>query len=95
VSTELVSVLFEIDTVQSERSSAIGGFNEKLKQLRTRKDELKESHRTSTEKRDVQCAEYLIPGNEVLVRRLDTGEVVEKREANLEDLAHAGKSKRA
>lgn len=86
ISDELVEVLGKIDEVNEKKSAAIGGFNEKLKELRERQHELAESHRTSTEKSDVRCAMYLQANGEMVTRRLDTNEVVERRTATTEEL---------
>ena len=86
VSEELVATLGEIDEVNEERSAKIGVFNDKLKELRERAHELAEAHRTSKEKRDVKCQQYMVPGNRVIVRRLDTDEIVEDRTATGDEL---------
>ena len=86
VSEELVEVLGEIDEVNEERSAEIGKFNSRLKDLRKKQRELAEAHRTSTEKVDTRCQLYLLPGNEVVTKRLDTGDVVERRTAKAEEL---------
>lgn len=86
VSDELVEVLGHIDEVNEQKSAANGKFNDRLKELREKQHELAEAHRTSTEKRDVKCQLFLLPGNEVVTRRLDTNEIVERRTAKAEEL---------
>lgn len=86
VSEELVAVLGDIDEVNEEKSAANGSFNTRLKELREKQHELAEAHRTSKEKQDVKCQQYLTRQNEVLVRRLDTNEIVERRTATPEEL---------
>jgi hypothetical protein len=86
ISEELVEVLGDIDEVNAERSAEIGKYNSQLKELRKKQHELAEAHRTSTEKVDTRCQLYLVPGNEVVTKRLDTGDVVERRTARPDEL---------
>lgn len=86
VSDELVDVLGQIDVVNEERAAEIGKFNASLKTLRQKQHDLAEAHRTSTEKRDVTCQAYLTRQGEVVTRRLDTNEIVERRTAKAEEL---------
>jgi hypothetical protein len=79
---KLVNVVSE--RVKQEEQIAI--LRECVKGLSKREAELVGKLHKNTEERQVECVEYLLPTNEVLIVRVDTSEVVSRRTAEAEDL---------
>lgn len=83
---QLADVILEKGRIEDEKKEAMSGFNEKLKDLEAREKELASEVHSGTHKEPVEVVEYLLPTNEIQCVRSDTGEVLERRAADADDL---------
>jgi hypothetical protein len=85
-SAELAITIREREDVRLRKRAINADFREKLNFFDERLKELGASVEGGTEKRSVECVEYLLPTNEIQIVRVDTGEVVRTRTADAADL---------
>lgn len=83
---KLSGKLVELTCERVARENELAAIKETVKGLKKREDAMAEQLSDEAEVRDVDCVEYLLPTNEVLIVRTDTSEVVETRTATAEDL---------
>lgn len=85
--SELAKVIRARDRLLDEKRESNATYRERIAFFDERLKELAESVEGKTERRPVDCVEYLYPEQgEVRVVRLDTNEVVESRTATAEDM---------
>lgn len=78
--------LVELTCERVAKESELAAIKETVKALKKREDALAVELQEDSEKRQVEVQEYLLPTNEVIAVRTDTGEVVDTRTADPEDL---------
>lgn len=83
---QLADVILEKGRIEDEKKEAMGGFNEKLKDLEAREKELAKDVHGGTHKEPVEVVEFLLPDNRIMCVRSDTSEIVEERVADADDL---------
>ena len=86
MSEELAETVKERKIVESDRREAMSEFREKLTGIKEHQDRLADCIKDHKRLEPVECIEVLLATNEIDVRRLDTGESVEVRAADREDL---------
>lgn len=72
--------------VEEAKKKELGNLKEKIEELEGRERELARDVHNGTHEEQVTCEEWLLPDNRVMVVRADTGECVEERTAEAEDL---------
>jgi hypothetical protein len=83
---ELADVCDEQRAIEDERRTVMAGFRKRLSHVSERAKELAAIVRQGTERKSVQCEDYLLPTNEIETVRLDTGKVVLRRPARADEL---------
>lgn len=83
---ELADVCDEQRAIEDERRTVMAGFRKRLSHVSERAKELSAIVRQGTERKSVQCEDYLLPTNEIETVRLDTGRVVVRRPARADEL---------
>ena len=78
--------LVKVTCEKVRHEEEIKGLKDIVKGLKEREEALVDQLKNEAEVRDVECAEYLLPTNEIMCVRLDTSEVVSTRAATAEDL---------
>jgi hypothetical protein len=86
---ELANVINRRLALLEERREAMAEFKQQITALDERERELAGDVSTRTESREVECIERLTVTNEIEVVRLDTGEVIDRRNADGADLQDA------
>jgi hypothetical protein len=84
----IAQVLIEQQVSDEEYALERKAFNESKKQRAASIRKLRDAIKAGTEDREVECY-WQQDGMEVLLIRIDTGEVVEKRQADLEERMRA------
>lgn len=85
-SAELAKLIRERGEVLARKKAVNSNFREKIHFYDERLKELGTSIEGGTERRSVECVDYLLPTNEIQTVRVDTGEVIESRAATAEEL---------
>lgn len=90
---ELAALVADQAALDEKRREANSGFREQQASIKERQKKAAQTVSEGTELRDVECQDFLLPTNEVMAIRLDTGEVVETRTADKDDLQESLKAK--
>lgn len=83
---DLRARLVAATTERVAKEAEIAVLREAVKGLRGREESLVEQLNDGTREAPVECVEWLTPLNEIVVQRVDTGSIIERRTATLEDL---------
>ena len=86
LSDELAATVREREEAEEERREAMAGFRERISGISDRQKKLAQCVEQHTVQRTVEVVEYLLPNNEMQTVRVDTGEVLESRAAEKDDL---------
>lgn len=85
VAHDLADLLTREATVKARRREFMAGIKEELSGIQDRKMELVECVRSNRKLVDVRVQEFFVADGTIEVRRIDSGEIVERRTADAED----------
>jgi hypothetical protein len=81
-----LEIEFKIDAAKAERAAKMAEYGKDLKDLRQRRSEIITTIRTKKEKREIACYQQEdFRTNRMLIRRADTGEMIDERPLTLEE----------
>jgi hypothetical protein len=83
---QLAATVDEVTTVKTFRRESNAQFREQLTSLEAQQKKLSECMKSGRKLEPVTCQEYMRKDNLIEVVRLDTGEIVETRQATSDDL---------